>query len=243
MSIKSSIDKFIPGHFGGKGLLNMLELLSKVSTLSDKKALANKDHNDKIWPEVSKAAMKGRFIEAQHSMTELRYGKGVKLFDKMFMNGNPIDGAQNTCGIISLYNAFEDLGLNPDMPKLLYDFERKGIILKGYFGSSFKQIIRYIKDKGLVYDTAFGKGITEEKLDYLQSQYKAFIMITYNDYRSVFAMMHTMCITDMGDGFQLHNSFDGGLRYPTLKDAVFGYNQKGDRKSKPIGIIGIRKNE
>lgn len=241
MSLKQSIDKFIPKHFGGNGLLNLMDAVSFLTPLSKKRAIKHLTYNREQWEKTKREAMNGRFIENQHKLKELLYGKSVKTLDKMFTGGIPINASNNSCGIVAIYNVFEDLGLNPDFSKLLFDFERKGVVLLGYFGSSFRQIVRYIRDNGLKYEALAGKKITPDNVDRLQSEYRAFIMMTYNNSESVFDMMHTMSITDMGDGYQIHNSFDGGLRYPDLKAAVFGYNKKENSRSKPVGIIGIKR--
>ena len=235
--------KFNTKILTGSWCVNSLELLSRLTHVSKKTADSHLEENEKNWAEYKdKSGI--RYIERQHDLTMLKYGSYRKTFQKMFMGEKPFVAAYNSCEVISVYNALENLGIKNEettFPKLLNYFEKNASILKGYFGTSFTGIIRYFKKNGYDYISFMGRKITRENLDLVEKNYETYIFMSYNNTENIADMIHTMSITKEEQGFFIHNSYCKTTCYETLYDAVVKYNLDNGFTSRPIIVMGINK--
>lgn len=235
--------KFNTKILTGSLCVNLLELLSKLTRVSKKTADSHLEENEKNWIEF-KQNIGSRYIERQHDLDMFKYGSYRKNLQKMFMGDKPFTASRNSCEVISVYNALENLGVkNEDttFPRLLNYFEKNASILKGYFGTSFSGIIRYFKKNGYGYASFMGKKITEENIDYLEKNFETYIFMSYNNTENIADMIHTMSITREEQGFFIHNSYCKPIFYETLYDAVVKYNSDNGFVSRPIIVMGINK--
>ena len=235
--------KFNTKILTGSLCVNSLELLSKLTHVSKKTADSHLEENEKNWREY-KDRLGSRYIERQHDLDMFKYGSYRKNLQKMFMGEKPFTASRNSCEVISVYNALENLGVKNEettFPRLLNYFEKNASILKGYFGTSFSGIIRYFKKNGYDYISFMGKKITRENIDFMEKNFETYIFMSYNNTENIADMIHTMSITKEEQGFFIHNSFCQPIYYETLYDAVIKYNSDNGFVSRPIIVMGIRK--
>ena len=186
--------KFNTKILTGSLCVNSLELLSKLTRVSKKTADSHLEENEKNWIEF-KQNLGSRYIERQHDLDMFKYGSYRKNLQKMFMGEKPFTASRNSCEVISVYNALENLGVkNEDttFPRLLNYFEKNASILKGYFGTSFLGIIRYFKKNGYGYISFMGKKITKENIDYLEKNFETYIFMSYNNTENIVAQAGKM---------------------------------------------------
>ena len=235
--------KFNTKILTGSLCVNSLELLSKLTHVSKKTADSHLEENEKNWIEF-KQNLGSRYIERQHDLDMFKYGSYRKNLQKMFMGEKPFTASRNSCEVISVYNALENLGVKNEettFPRLLNYFEKNASILKGYFGTSFSGIIRYFKKNGYDYVSFMGKKIIKENIDFMEKNFETYIFMSYNNTENIADMIHTMSITKEEQGFFIHNSFCKPIYYETLYDAVVKYNSDNGFTSRPIIVMGIRK--
>ena len=94
-----------------------------------------------------------KYIEIQNKLTDIKYGQETPWLTKKISGGTPINAAFNSCEVIALFNALIALGIekNTDsFPELLSLFERKGAVLRGYFGTAPKAIKKYLKSHNIL---------------------------------------------------------------------------------------------
>ena len=237
--------KFNTKILTGSLCVNSLELLSKLTHVSKKTADSHLEENEKNWREY-KDRLGSRYIERQHDLDMFKYGSYRKNLQKMFMGEKPFTASRNSCEVISVYNALENLGVKNEettFPRLLNYFEKNASILKGYFGTSFSGIIRYFKKNGYDYVSFMGKKIIKENIDFMEKNFETYIFMSYNNTENIADMIHTMSITKEEQGFFIHNSFCKPIYYETLYDAVVKYNSDNGFTSRPIIVMGIKKPE
>ncbi len=187
--------------------------------------------NEKIW------------IDDQNKLTDFIYGRESRFLGKKLLGGRDLSGVENTCEVIAVYNALLALGRKEaDFPQLLERFERRGISLGGYFGTSFGSLVRFCRGFGLDMTVLKGSRLTRAYLSKIPAEpVRACIMMTENVAGDIRQMIHTVCITRERKNadyiYRTHNDYEGCRSYPTLQDAVFGYH-KG--KGRPLGVILLR---
>ena len=186
----------------------------------------------------------GKFwIDDQNKMSDFIYGRENRFLTKKLLGGRNLCGIENTCEVIAVYNALLALGRKEaDFPKLLERFERRGISLGGYFGTSFGSLVRFCRGFGLDMTVLKGSRLTRAYLSKIPAEpVRACIMMTENVAGDIRQMIHTVCITRERKNadyiYRTHNDYEGCRSYPTLQDAVFGYH-KG--KGRPLGVILLR---
>ena len=137
------------------------------------------------------------WIDDQNKLSEFIYGRESRFLGKRLLGGRSLCGIENTCEVIAVYNALLALGRKEaDFPQLLERFERRGISLGGYFGTSFGSLIRFCKSFGLNMTVLKGAQLTPAALSGIASPYvKACIMMTENVAGDIRQMIHTVCIT------------------------------------------------
>ena len=105
--------KFNTKILTGSLCVNSLELLSKLTRVSKKTADSHLEENEKNWIEF-KQNLGSRYIERQHDLDMFKYGSYRKNLQKMFMGEKPFTASRNSCEVISVYNALENLGVKND---------------------------------------------------------------------------------------------------------------------------------
>lgn len=259
-------DAFVPQVVPNNCIMAFFSMVAFLTRISNKERTLHKEKNAESWATVKNVAMdsNGKYIEHQNQMERLIYGKQKNYLSKGFLNGRPLTGKENTCEVIAVYNALTSLGQDSDnflqknnktdiinseensildktmgFVELLHYFEKNGIALNGYFGTSPRALIRFFKKHSYTIKVLKGKAIKEDVLRDLQAADEgAYILTTFNDKNSLFAMVHTMCITREDNKFVMHNDYAGTKTYASLEDAIFQYN---NGKGKPIMVIKVTK--
>ncbi len=207
---------------------------------------SNYIENQSAWKEYKTTHPNLKYIEDQPKLKSFRYGKKYS-------------ADYNSCEVIAVYNALISAQNLISYPRLLRYFEANGITCFGAFGTSpfalekmlnklnFKT--ETIKLNSIFHKSKLEKGIKkilknkqdlsqaneDSYIKSFQENHDAFILMSYNS-KSIFDMIHTMCITKEGNNFQIHNDYNGSKIYPSLCETIVNYNNK---KSRPIIIIGI----
>ncbi|MBR1675425.1 MAG: hypothetical protein IJ703_10790 [Eubacterium sp.] len=201
----------------------------------------------------------GGFIEKQSEMKNFAYGTNKGFVGKKLFDGREMNGSDNTCEVIAVYNVTNYLGVSTrgtsiaDIPLLIRSFSHKGVAYKGMFGTNPKALKRYLKEKRYTVEDLKGSKINKANCDKLEKKYRAFIFSAFNKGQNPFSMIHTMCITvcdgesggsDQLDGadetgskqYQIHNDYEGSKCYNSLYEAVTGYN---DGEGHPVYLIAV----
>ena len=226
----------------GQPLLDVLDIISFFTKVSSKKSEGHYINNKEKWPEYFKTK-KSKYIETQYELDMLYYGVQDNFLSKLFMGGNEIRAKNNSCEVIAVYNALENMGARneeTDFPELLRYFEHHSAILKGYFGTSITGVNKYFKKNGFDTKALVGKKITHENTAIIEKEYETYIFMSYNNIENIKDMIHTMCISKEEKGFVIHNSYDKVTYYDSLFEAVEKYNSRCF-SSRPIIVIGIRR--
>ena len=251
---------------------NLIDRLSLavMSVLSGhiKNKLINEQYltNKEAWHKYLKntpAAGSINLIEDQTLLSEFRYGTNKGFIGKKLFNGKEMTGADNTCEVIALYNAMHFLEYQnfsaqkkspeqsvPDsfkpshhsFPQLLRLFSKKGISLRGMFGTNPNALYKYLLNHKYNVEKIKSSKINEKNCRSFEEKYPVYIFSTFNEGQNPWSMIHTMCITrdslsaSQKASYRIHNDYEGSKSYPTLYDAVTGYN---NGKGHPIIIFGV----
>ena len=240
-SVKQRLAAFIPRFIGAGTVARFLSFVSVRIPVSQRNA--HLAQNSIAWNQIWEKAMKGRYIEHQRELSGMRLGK--------------ITADRNACEVIATYNTMASLSAaeaswakKPEkslrypwwdvtrkraFPEMLWEFESLGLALAGYFGTAPGRIIKYLEKHGYETGTLTGRAITAENVLSFARQYRAFILMAYNDGANIMAQIHTLSITKEAYGFQVHNGNMEEKTFPVLYDAVCAVTQG---KSKPIVLIG-----
>lgn len=185
------------------------------------------------------------YIEYQYKLNTLEYGMQDRDLSNYFLNGAKINASHNTCEVIATYNTLLSLGnKNYDFPSLLSKFEKNGITLNGYFGTSPNALNDFFKSEG--YETKMVTGSNDSaSFSDLQDDYDSFVVTVYNDKSDVSHMIHTMSITreynyvEKKYEYRLHNSdhTSGYTSGDSVEDVINSYN---GGNCELISIIGVK---
>ncbi len=205
--------------------------LFSFAPLSKRIRIEHFKRNTVAWNNYRARFSNDKYIEHQPALTDFAYGKRH-------------NADYNSCEVIAVYNALVSMGIGCNFPELIKNFEKRGITCFGAFGTSPFSLMRYLKAEGFnIKYYNYQKWLricTDNSGLYFEFEegFDSFILMSYNNARSIRDMIHTMCITKEDDHYKLHNDYEGAKCYKTLKAAVDGY--MGGR-SRMILIIGIRK--
>ena len=231
---------YIPKHIHDETFLEVYDFFASVNHISDDKINAHHKANSAVFPKLKSQYMVNGFIEYEHKMTDLVYGVQNNILDKALLGNDTLTAANNTCGVIATYNAMAALNNNSSpvgFVDLLSEFEKNGIALDGYIGTSPNSIQEYLDKKGYETEMLVGGSLSQKSANSLATDYEAFIMTSYNSKDNVLDMIHTICITKEKGKYVIHNAGDS-TKYDSLGAAVYGYNSG---KSEPICVIGVTK--
>lgn len=235
---------YVPQHIHEESVLGILSLMAAIDGLPKEEIRQHLEENRRVWHRESAdygksrlPGVRGGYIEYQAKMGDIRYGTNLPALDRLLFGAKAkLDGSRNTCEVIALYNVLVYLhGGNPpqDFPSLLAQFEQKGILLGGYFGTSPDHIQAYLQRN---YRTRMltGRQLISDTLQELSADYDVYIMTAYNNRTDITGQIHTVCITRETEGYQVHNG-DRFRVYDTLAYAVEGYH---DGEGRAICVIG-----
>ncbi|MGN0439142.1 MAG: hypothetical protein ACI4F4_11505 [Lachnospiraceae bacterium] len=250
-------------------VLSFLSLTTWVCKVNKKIIRNHRASNEKEWKRKCNMVLdaEGKYIEHQNKLDFIQYGCQNDWMSHVLLKGNALTGKENSCEVIGVYNCLcylnnsaknDKINYESDMknnngrsiiknensfPYLLSYFEKNGIALGGYFGTSPYALWNFFKKKGYRLSMLKGKKIKETALSMWEKDEiypGAYIFITYNDKKSIWGMIHAMCITKEEKGFVIHNDYEGSKCYPTLSEAVFGYR---NGMGSPIMIMKVTANE
>ena len=222
--LRKRIYAFIPARIRPGTVLAAFELMRRLQRLfgrdySRRNLPRNRDSFIKHAAALERA---GNYIEDQHSWADTAYG-GVTL-------------SYSGCEVIAVYNAVLSLtGRAPDLPELIGEFERDGMILGGRFGTSPASLEEYCRRKG--FGTVSSTDTAE--FDSLAERSRTLVLTIYNDGMDIRRQVHTVSITRGPDGYTAHNVYCDGRTegpYSTVGELIRGIN--GGR-AKPIILYGI----
>lgn len=209
-------------------------LLSLLFKTKKKDILMNYENNSLNW-EDAKYTVNG-LIEKQNLLTDLKFGRNIPKFNRIFNGNIEMKCSNNGCGIIALYNALKILGEPVCFPDLISEIEHKGAVLGGYFGVAPSQMNQALRRRGFTTKVYKRRNLNQDILDLNAKDYDSFILFSYNDANDITKLLHHMCIIKKDMHYKLINAGDETL-YDSLSSAVYGYN-KG--LSKPILVIAIK---
>ena len=140
------------------------------------------------------------------------------------------------CEIIATYNAIYDITGNHEIsfPEMINEFEKDGIVLSGFFGTSPKAVEDFLNKHGFKTISSCKK----EEYDNICQISKALILTMFNDKYDVFSMVHSINITKKDSKLYIHNNgYNCHLQsYNSISDLLLKIN---DGNAKDIFLIGI----
>lgn len=223
--LKRWLRAFIPRFIAGGVILWVYDLMRFAQRVFHRDYSFHDHENEIAFSQKESAIQKmGGFIEDQGCYTDMFYGKTLM--------------RDTGCEIIATYNAMRSmLGSAPiSLAKLIHEFERDGIALKGKAGSAPKAIQSFFLRSG--YDARM---ITKKvDIQRLADAYETWILTMYNDKENIMKQIHTVNISKTTEGYLVHNVKGDGHPegpYDTLEDLIEQLN-KG--KAKMISLLGIR---
>ena len=226
------IRSFIPNRISNRFVVRFLDSLRRTGrrfhiswSVADRHAQDNKTMVRKMFPEDEYGVRDGsdpRYLENQRLYSGIRFGK--------------TDMAYAGCEIIAAYNAMHAFGRLPDLGELIRVFEKYGMIFSGRFGTSPLALVDYFTGKGFEVEYTFHR----EDFDELAKRADVLIYTFYNDSRSIFRQIHTICVTKEDGGYRGHNIYGDG----SSSHVFAGINDMtasiGEGYAKGIILIGIK---
>ena len=216
------IKAFIPG-LPNAFVVGALRFFSLFSFISKKRRDINNKNNLEELQTGSYAGRDG-FIEDQHAMKQLRFGK--------------TDMAYAGCEVIAVYNALLSLGRSADLCELISIFEKRGSVLEGRFGTSPYALYRYLVKTGL--EAAFS--FRRKEFEKLAAESRVFMITYYNDAKDIMQQIHTICVTKDDHAFMHpHNAYCTGKDLCTVDGLEKSLGVQG--RAKILFMTGIKQNE
>ena len=213
--------------------------------LTDEEAERQYRLNCVEWKDFSKKNKKKSpegFLNEQWLLSGFLYGTASRMQEKLFFKGRRITAKENSCEVMATYNALLTLGRPEPFPDVLKEYAEDGICFHGIFGTDLKAVKMFFEKRGFNVTEYAGGGIEDLKSEgaagdiLSENKKRAYIYTTYNRKNNPFSMIHTMCISVEEAGFQTHNDYEGDKIYPTVYEAVVGY-EKG--RSGPFYALRI----
>lgn len=230
-------------YIKGRNLIRLFRFLTVVSSVPRFVADEHYQSNCAKWEDY-RNENKIEYIEKQYELDFLSYGRYRKFWNDKIAGQRKINAAFNSCEVIATYNAlinFKDFDEGSSFPELLWHFEKNATILNGYFGTSFYSIKKFFEKRGYKCCLIAGNRINNESISKIEEDYSVYIMYSFNNIEDMKDAIHTVCITEEKNGYQLHNAMQFPFVFPTLSEAVYGYNTYNGNCSRPIALLGVRK--
>lgn len=224
--MKKQLCAFIPNKIGNKLVVDAFDVMSKQSKLFQKdysSHLVTNEERFKLHLESIEKA--GGYIEDQSNYGDMPFGES---------NVN-----HSGCEIISTYNALFHLTGKHEvsLPQLIAEFEKKGMVLSGKFGTSPKAVMDYLKSLGFECEMV----TKEEEFNALGKRSATLILTMYNDGSDITQEVHTIHVSKDENQYTAHNTYGSGKVVgpaPTVTELI-SMIHKG--KAKGISLIGINR--
>lgn len=226
------IGSFIPNHISNRTVAGFLEFLRRWQRRLHigRRACRRHTHDNRIaidrligsFGELEKGKSAPVMLEKQNNYGSIAYGRS--------------DMAYAGCEIIAVYNALLRLGHRADLRELIEDFERDGMVLSGRFGTAPYAIRDYLQNRGFRIETVLDAAEYDEVAD----RSLVSILMLYNDRRSIFRKIHTVCITEDDRGYTAHNMYGDGRPIGPYPDITSLINNVNEGFAKGIVMFGIR---
>lgn len=232
-------------YIKGRNLITLFRILTVVSSVPNHVAKEHFEENRLKWEEY-KNLNNIEYIEKQNQLDILSYGRYRKIWNKYISGNRKITAAFNSCEVIGTYNALvnlKDFEKGSSFPELLQYFEQNATVLNGYFGTSFYSVKKFFEKRGYECKMIVGNKINAERIKEIQDDYSVYLMYSYNNEAEIRDAIHTVCVTKVSDGYQLHNASQFPFIFPSLSEAIYGYNTYNGNKSRPVAVLGVRKCE
>ena len=224
---------FIPNRISNRTVLRILDSMRKIQKrfhiawgVSKKNINKNRIATDRLLGSFGEGKRPDPdgigLLEKQNSYGDIAYGRS--------------DMAYAGCEIIAVYNALLSLGRRADLQELIRDFEQDGMVLSGRFGTAPLAIRDHLVRRGMKVRTT----LDPEEYDELAADSDVSILTLYNDSRSIFQKIHTICITHGDRGYTAHNTYGDGMLigpYPSISELVSHIN---GGYAKGIVMFGIK---
>ncbi|MBR6391264.1 MAG: hypothetical protein IKS16_07980 [Lachnospiraceae bacterium] len=225
------IGSFIPNHISNSTVAGFLDLLRKVQRrlgIGRRHCRRHVNDNriaiDRLLGSFGEAAGKrpaSGYLEKQNNYRSIAYGRS--------------DMAYAGCEIIAVYNALLNLDMSANLRELIEYFEHDGMVFSGRFGTAPYALRDYLKGRGLKVETIFDPDGYDEAA--LRS--KVSILMLYNDSRSIFRKIHTICITKDSQGLTSHNMYGDGRALGPYPDVTHLIRDISGGFAKGIVMFGI----
>lgn len=217
---------FIPGQVNNKTVVAAFEAMRAEQRLLGKKF----DHlaeNKKAFAKHRASIEKHKgYVEDQNNYVDVFYGSA-----KMQASG---------CEIFATYNALYNLhGRHViDLPDMIDEYEKDGMVLNGNFGTAPKAIADYLTKKGYRAELETELG----NFDKLGRDSESLILTMYNDGNDISQEVHTINISKGKDGkYTAHNTYCNGKvlgPFSSVTETIANINRG---KAKGISLIGVKK--
>ena len=142
------------------------------------------------------------------------------------------------CEVIALYNALcwrfgeERISLR----QLIDIFEKRGMALRGKWGTSPKALLRWLKKSGfhaVMVSSA-------SRFDEASAGCDSVIVSFFNDRKNLLRGVHTVCMTREAAGFVIHNLTEVGRTHGPYEKVSTGLEQATAGKAGPLCLIGMK---
>ncbi|MBQ8975424.1 MAG: hypothetical protein IJ072_06880 [Oscillospiraceae bacterium] len=229
--------KVRPERIPARLVLWVMQLASALFRVPKKTVQAHYEENVRLWGELKSSVLTQGYIDRQEALGSMLYGVNRPALSRGLLGGRALNGAENTCEVIAVYNALTALGERDiDLPELLRIFESGGISLMGYFGTSIYALRRFFKKRGYTVRALVGRAARDGALDDLSARGAVFVAVMFNSRDRLYDMVHTVCIAPKDGELRVYNSGGGG-EYHTLRDAIGDYN---GASGIPIAVFAVR---
>lgn len=221
---KQFLHGFIPKHVSNGAVVNVYDFLRVLQHMNPKDYSFNNAPNKDFFQNHREIIKKNSgFIEDQNNYTDMMYGKKTVRFCG--------------CEVIATYNALYSIHRrNPiSFSDMLTEYEKDGMVLSGYFGTSPKSICHYLNKHG--YITEFTTKLSE--FDRIGAESDSLILTIYNDGADIMKAVHTVNVSKENGRYVGHNVYGNGRvagPYNSVTELMEGIN---NGKSKAISLIGV----
>lgn len=213
---------YIPNHVNDTSLLFVYWLASLINTQSPADIMQHYLDNQAAW----QARGDVDYIDNQSDFADIVYGN--------------YNVGSSGCGLVATYNVLYYLnggGSNYPLPDIARAFEISGIALDGRIGTSIMSIEQYFGVNGYETNMLYGDNLTTPNLNQMEKDYKAYLMLVYNNENDITAGMHYVSIIpNESGGYTVYNG-SGQRNFDTLEEAVNGYN---GGNAETVAVVGVR---
>ena len=223
---KQMLRAFIPKNISNRVVVNAFSFLRGLQKLNRRNYSVHIEANRESIKNHAEVIRKAQgYIEDQRNYTDILFGKV-----NMQISG---------CEIFATYNALHNIhGHSPiELPDMIKEYEKDGMVLSGAFGTAPKAIRDYLKRHG--YSTVFTMKVKE--FDRVGEENDTLILTMYNNGMNIMDQVHTVCISIDNGKYTAHNVYCNGTvvgPYSSVTELIANINRG---RAKGISLIGIKK--